>query len=233
MSRPPNEDDGDAGSARARTAAPGDRARATRGAIGVETAARAAVAMVAFKPAWTGRRGARRQSRREFPEKIRPRVKFRRLPTVWPRGWIGVSTSAARIDARGAYRRSRRVSTLAKGTPPCAESRAPVPRAARRGSSRRLVSSARQTAWGRSHWREEENEHPAQPPGRITRVSWGRRARDARRFGSGRSPRGYLRTFRARLGRPGWVCRVCRGLCHGSTASMALSPAAGTISSLG
>ena len=100
MSRPPNEDDGDAGSARARTAAPGDRARATRGAIGVETAARAAVAMAAFKPAWTGRRGARRQSRRKFPEKIRPRVKFRRLPTVWPRGWIGVSTFEARIDAR-------------------------------------------------------------------------------------------------------------------------------------
>lgn len=102
MSRPPNEDDGDAGSARARTAAPGDRARAPRGAIGVETAARAAVAMarmVAFKPASDGEAG-----RATSVEGIPGEDSTARVPA--PSNGLAVGLSDRSLHRRGAYRRS-------------------------------------------------------------------------------------------------------------------------------
>ena len=149
----------------------------------------------------TGRRGARRQSRREFPEKIRPRVKFRRLPTVWPRGWIGVSTSAARIDARDADAAVRGESSAR-----------PAGRAAGIEPSTRLERVSNRV--GRSHWREEENEHPAQPPGpdhaRVVGSSGARRATIRARALTSRVTANVPRAFRAdRVGvprvPPGWV----------------------------
>ena len=203
MSRPPNEDDGDAGSARARTAAPGDRPRATRGAIGAETAARAAVAMarvVAFKPASDGEAG--------------------RVTSV-EEGIPGEDSTAREVPApsnglaRGVGSGSpppRRVSTLVTRTPPCAESRAPVPRVARRGSSRRLVSSACQTAWGGATGGKKKTSIPLnRRAGSLSRGQSGaRRATIRARALTSRVTANVPRAFRAdRVGvprvPPGWV----------------------------
>ena len=94
MSLPPNGDEGDEGSARARRPAPCDRARGIRGAIGVETAAHAAVAMarvVAFKPAvGCGGRGRDGQFGLRIPKDSTGGV-----------GSNGLATRAARGSTRG------------------------------------------------------------------------------------------------------------------------------------
>ena len=86
-------DEGDEGSARARRPAPCDRARGIRGAIGVETAAHAAVAMarvVAFKPAvGCGGRGRDGQFGLRIPKDSTGGV-----------GSNGLATRAARCSTR-------------------------------------------------------------------------------------------------------------------------------------
>ena len=110
MSLPPNGDEGDEGSARARRPEPCDRARGIRGAIGVETAAHAAVAMarvVAFKPAvGCGGRGRDGQFGLRIPKDSTGGVW---APTVWRPGRPGAR------PARDAYRRPSRRHTCTAG----------------------------------------------------------------------------------------------------------------------
>jgi len=90
-------------------------------------------------------------------------------------------------------------------TPPCAESRAPVPRVARRGSSRRLVSSACQTAWGGATGGKKKTSIPLnRRAGSLSRGQSGaRRATIRARALTSRVTANVPRAFRA----TGWVCR--------------------------
>ena len=190
MSLPPNGDEGDEGSARARRPAPCDRARGIRGAIGVETAAHAAVAMarvVAFKPAvGCGGRGRDGQFGLRIPKDSIGGVW---APTVWRPGRPGAR------PARDAYRRPSRRHTCAAGVESPGRGSKPACPPGR-------VHRARAKARGRA--RREEKTSIAQPPAEITPAPAS--PLGARRDARGRdvhSPRGYVRTFLARLGRTG------------------------------
>ena len=221
MSRPPNEDDGDAGSARARTAAPGDRAaRDARGDRGRDRGARRG-RHGRLQACVDGEAGRATSVEEGIPGEDST---AREVPA--PSNGLAAGLDRS-LHLRGAYRRSSRGRHRARRVE--RPSRGPRGGDPAVDSSRARVKPRGETPLaGR---RKRASRPTAGAGSRASRGVVGRATRDD--SGRRRSPRGYLRTFRARLGRPGWVRRVCRGLGHGSTAPMALSPAAGTISSLG
>lgn len=210
MSLPPNGDEGDEGSARARRPAPCDRARGIRGAIGVETAAHAAVAMarvIAFKPAvGCGGRGRDGQFGLRIPKDSTGGVW---APTVWRPGRPGAR------PARDAYRRPSRRHTCTAGV------ESPGRRSKPACPPGRVHPGACQSAWesaagrknehrptaGRDHARAERRRR------RVTRI----RGRDVH------SPRGYVRTFLARLGRTG-VRLACAAAVKHRLSRLSISP---------